>query len=71
MDKSNSVHFVNSVRWHCNHFMNIARFNEDIDRTVRGVCDIRPEYKNAVSAEFGILAASLPNWRFRTDKDVI
>ena len=39
MDKSNFVHFVNSVRWHCN----IARFNEDIDRTVRGVCDIRPE----------------------------
>ena len=27
--------------------------------------------QNAVSAEFGILAASLPNWRFRTDKDVI
>ena len=26
---------------------------------------------NAASAEFGILAASLPNWRFRTDKDVI
>ena len=24
--------------------MNIARFNEDIDRTVRGVCDIRPEW---------------------------
>ena len=44
MDKSNSVHFVNSVRWHCNHFMNIARFNEDIDRAVRGVCDIRPEW---------------------------
>ena len=44
MDKSNLVHFVNSVRWHCNHFMNIARFNEDLDRTVRGVCDIRPEW---------------------------
>ena len=27
--------------------------------------------QNAVSAEFRILAASLPNWRFRTDKDVI
>ena len=27
--------------------------------------------QNAVSAEFGILAASLPNWRFRTNKDVI
>ena len=27
--------------------------------------------QNAVSAEFGILAASLTNWRFRTDKDVI
>ena len=45
MDKSNFVHFVNSVRWQCNHFVNIARFNEDIDRTVRVVCDIRPEYE--------------------------
>ena len=43
MDKSNFVHFVNSVRWHCTYFTNVARFNEDIDRTVRGVCDIRPE----------------------------
>ena len=44
MDKSNLVHFVNSVRLHCSYFTNIARFNEDIDRTVRGVCDIRPEW---------------------------
>ena len=44
MDKSNFAHFVNSVRGHVNHFTNIARFNEDIDRTVRGVCDIRPEW---------------------------
>ena len=51
--------------------MNIARFNEDIDRTVRGVCDIRPECQNAVSAEFGILAASLPDWWFLRIKDVI
>ena len=43
MDKSNFVHFINSVRGHCNHFTNIVRFNEDIDGTVRGVCDIRPE----------------------------
>ena len=27
--------------------------------------------QNAVSAEFRILAVNLPNWRFRTDKDVI
>ena len=44
MDKSDFVHFVNSVRSHCADYTNIARFNEDIDRTVRGVCDIRPEW---------------------------
>ena len=27
--------------------------------------------QNAVSAEFRILTVSLPDWRFRTDKDVI
>ena len=27
--------------------------------------------QNAVSAEFGILAASLPNWRFGADRDVV
>ena len=27
--------------------------------------------QNAVSAEFRILAVNLPDWRFRTDKDVI
>ena len=36
MDKSNFVHFT--------YFTNIASFNEDIDRTVRGVCDIQPEW---------------------------
>ena len=44
MDKSNLVHFVNSVRRHCTYFTNIARFNGDIDRTVRGVSDVRPEW---------------------------
>ena len=44
MDKSNFVHFVISVRWHCTNFTNIARINGDIDRVVRGVCDIRPEW---------------------------
>ena len=44
MDKSDFMHFVNSVRWHCTIFMKTTRLNEDIDRAVRGVCDIRPEY---------------------------
>ena len=44
VDKSNFVHFVNSFRRHCTYFTNIARFNENIDRTVREVCDIRPEW---------------------------
>ena len=51
--------------------MNIARFNEDIDRTVRGVCDIRPEWPKAICAEFGILAVSLPDWWFLRTKSVI
>ena len=44
MDKSDFVHFVNSVRWHCTNLMKTARHNEDIDWAVRGVCDIRPEW---------------------------
>ena len=43
MDKSDFMHFVNSVRWHCTILMNTTRLNEDIDRAVRGVCDIRRE----------------------------
>ena len=41
------------------------------DLTGRGDVTFDQNGQNAVSAEFGILAASLPNWRFRTDKDVI
>ena len=44
MDRSDFMHFVNSVRWHCTILMKTTRLNEDIDRAVRGVCDIRPEY---------------------------
>ena len=43
MDKSDFVNFVNSVRWHFITLMKTTRLNEDIDRAVRGVCDIRPE----------------------------
>ena len=44
MDKSDFMQFVNSVRWHCTILMKTTRLNEDIDRAVRGVCDIRPKY---------------------------
>ena len=43
MDKSDFKHFVNSGRRHCTISMKTTRLNEDIDRAVRGVCDIRPE----------------------------
>ena len=43
MDKSVIMLFVISVRWHCIISMKTTRLNEDIDRAVRGVCDIRPE----------------------------
>ena len=44
MGKSDFMHFVKSVRWHCTILLNTARLNADIDRAVRGVCDIRPEW---------------------------
>ena len=44
MDKSDFMRFVNSVRWHCTTSMKTTRLNEDIDRAVRGVCDIRSEF---------------------------
>ena len=43
MYKSDLLHFVNSVRWHCNIFMKTTRLNEGTNRAVRGVCDIQPE----------------------------
>ena len=43
MDESDLMQFVNSVRWHCTVLMKTTRLNEDIDRAVRGICDIRPE----------------------------
>ena len=46
VDKKDFVHFVNSGRWHCTIFTKTTRFNGDIDRAVRGVCDIRPEWTN-------------------------
>ena len=44
MDKRDFMHFVSSVRWHCTILMKTTRLSEDIDRAVRGVCDIRPEW---------------------------
>ena len=44
MDKSDFMHFVNSVRWHCYILKKTTGLNEDIDRAVRGVCDSRPEW---------------------------
>ena len=43
MDKSDFMHFVNSVRCHCTIFMKTTRLNEDIDQAVRELCDIPPE----------------------------
>ena len=43
MDKNDFVLFVNSVQCHCTNFTETTRFNGDIDRAVRGVCDIRSE----------------------------
>ena len=43
MDKCVFMHCVNFVRWHCTISMKTTRLNEDIDRAVWGVCDIRPE----------------------------
>ena len=56
MDKSDIMHFLNSVRWHCTILMKTTRLNEDIDRAVRGVCDIRPEcakmqFRNRISID--------------------
>ena len=47
--------------------------NSEVGRILLHFIDVTFDQngQNAVSAEFGILAASLPNWRFRTDKDVI
>ena len=41
--KSDFMHFVKSVRWHCDILIKTTRLNEDIDRAVRGVCDIEPK----------------------------
>ena len=43
MDKKDFMHFVNSVRWYCTISMKTTRLNEEIDRAVWGVCDLRPE----------------------------
>ena len=44
VDKNDFKHFLNSVRRHCIILMKATRRNEDIDRAVHGVCDIRPEW---------------------------
>ena len=43
MGRSDFMHFVISVRWHYTILKMTTRHNEDIERAVRGVCDIRPE----------------------------
>ena len=43
MDKKDFIHFVNSVQGHCMISMKTTRLNEDIDRVVQGVFDIRSE----------------------------
>ena len=35
MDKSDFMHFVNSVQWHCTILMKTTGLNENIDRAVR------------------------------------
>ena len=34
VDKSDYMHFVNSVQWHCAILMKTTRLNEDIDRAL-------------------------------------
>ena len=46
MDKSDFMHFVNSVRCHCTILMKTTGLNEYTERAVRGVCDFRPEWTN-------------------------
>ena len=43
VDKRDFIHFVYSVRWHCTNSMKTMGLNENIDRTVLGECNIRPE----------------------------
>ena len=43
MDKDDFMNFVNSVRWHCTFPMETTTLNGDLDRSVRGVCYIRPD----------------------------
>ena len=63
MDKSDFVHFANTVRWHFTILMKTTRLNEDIDRAVRGVCDIRPEcLKMVVRIRIFIIANERENW---------
>ena len=44
MDRSDFIYFLNSVRWHCIILITTTGVNDDIDRAVRGVYDIRPEW---------------------------
>ena len=66
MDKSYFMHFVSSVRWHCTILMNTTRLNEDLDRAVRGVCDLQLEWRqNAWQDRCFIRASEWENWQFR------
>ena len=38
------MHFVNFVRSNSTILMKTTRLNGEIDRDVRGICDIRPEW---------------------------
>ena len=64
MDKSDLMHFVNSVRCHCTIVMKTTRLNEEVDGAVRGVCDIRPEFiKMQVRIRILIVTAERENGR--------
>ena len=64
VDKSDFMHFVKSVRWHCTILMITTSLNENIDRDVRGVCDIRPELRqNAWCFRNFIVTVNWENWQ--------
>ena len=59
MDKSDFMHFVNSVRWHCTILMKTTRLNEDIDRPVREIVTFDQKVrKNKIEFEILLLHRS-------------
>ena len=59
------MHFVIYARWHCTILMNTTRLNEDIERAVRGFCDIRPEWsQNEWQDRNFIVTVDWEDWHF-------